>query len=179
MSQNFIVVITGPSGVGKSALVEELVQRGWRKCITCTTRDPRPYEQDGVDYHFLDKEVFLSDMQKGLFMETNQHYGHYYGVRQEDMDLHLVDGHVVVLLNWEGAKKIDNEYASSVVIHIDPPSIEVLQERLSGRNDSQRLQYATDDMNHSHQFQYHLVNDDLTETTERLVKLLEEIIPNT
>ena len=179
MSENYIVVLTGPSGVGKSALVEQLVQRGWSKCITCTTRPPRPYEKDGLDYHFLEESSFLDAKDKGLFMETNQHYGHSYGLRRGDISQHLQKGHAVVLLNWEGAKKIEKEYEHSVVVHIDPPSMEELESRLAGREDTERLQYAKDEMRHSSQFQHRITNDDLDEAAKRLLKLLEEIIPST
>ena len=179
MSENYIVIITGPSGVGKSALLERLVGHGWSKCITCTTRRPRSYEKDGIDYHFLEEDFFEDAKSQGLFMETNRHYGHSYGLRHEDINRHLQEGHVVVLLNWEGAQKIEMDYKHSVVVHIDPPSMDVLESRLAGREDTQRLQYAKDDMHHSSQFQHRIINDDLDKATSRLLILLEEIVPST
>ncbi len=179
MSDNYIVVLTGPSGVGKSSLVNQLVDQGWKKCITCTTREPRDYEKDGVDYYFLSEEKFLAFQEQDLFMETNQHYGQRYGVRRADLEVVLKDSHVVVLLNWEGAVKVENSYGNTLVIHIDPPSITELEKRLTGREDQERLRYAKEDISHSSQFKHHIVNDNLEETAIRLIKLLEKVLPST
>ena len=126
MFNHKIIVLTGPSGVGKSVLVQRLVQGGGiQKCITCTTRLPRKHEKNGVDYHFLSEADFHEAKRLGAFIETNEHYGHFYGVRYDDIQQLLKVSHVVILLNWEGAQKLESSYDHVTTIFVEPPSLAV------------------------------------------------------
>ena len=177
MFDHKIIVLTGPSGVGKSVLVQRLVQAGLlKKCITCTTRSPRVHEKDGIDYHFLSEADFQEAKRLGAFIETNAHYDNLYGVRYSDIQQLLKVSHVVILLNWEGEKKLEASYDHVTTIFIEPPSLTVLEERLSGRDDVARMQYAKEDMAHANQFKHRLKNDDLEIAFEALQGLVENIL---
>lgn len=177
MSNHKIVILTGPSGVGKSVLVKHLTQhRSIEKCITCTTRAPRYTEIPGIDYHFISETEFFEARDNREFVETNSHYANHYGLRYSDLTDRVARSHVVVLLNWEGALALEKSYSNAATIFIEPPSIEVLQSRLSEREDVSRIQYAKEDMAHAGFFQHRLINDNLVESTQALLAMVDNIL---
>ncbi|UTC24429.1 hypothetical protein MMH89_04250 [Candidatus Comchoanobacter bicostacola] len=160
--KNRLLVITGPSGVGKTVLANHLVEElGIKRCVTCTSRLPRKFEKDGVDYFFLSKLDFEALIQSNRFVEFNEHYGTFYGLRSADLESLLLKSPVLLVMNWEGAKKLEAQYNADVVF-IEPKDISVLSKRLvkrSGNDD--RIRYAESDLAQAKQFSCRLVNDDL------------------
>lgn len=167
-----ILVITGPSGVGKTKLSERFVADGWRRCVTVTTRDPRDGEMDGVDYHFVNKDTFKEELASGAFVETSEHYENYYGLRARDIRDTAAQYNTVVLLNWRGALAVQAALPNALVVFVSPPSIKALEERLGGRGDPSRLQYAQEDMSHREDFKHQVINDDFETCYQELCELV-------
>lgn len=169
-----ILVITGPSGVGKTKLSERFVADGWRRCVTVTTRDPRDGEKEGVDYYFISKADFKSEEASSAFVETSEHYENYYGLRSRDISDMASSFDTVVLLNWRGALAVNEKMPEALVVFVSPPSLEELEKRLGGRGDANRLQYAEEDMAHKDDFEYQVVNDDFETCYRELSKLVQK-----
>lgn len=172
-----LVVLTGPSGAGKSSLQQFLLKRGgFIRCITCTTRDPRENEKDGVDYHFLTTESFEKSLQAREFVEHSFHYNHWYGVRLQDIESCLGTSHTVIALNWQGAMVLKDELPNTHIVYIEPPSMDVLKERLGNRGCNNRFEYAEEDLKYVDNFEHHLVNDDFKKACEELEGIVNQIL---
>lgn len=178
MSNYQLLILSGPSGAGKSSLAELLLERNSdiARCITCTTRQPRSGEVDGVDYHFITTEFFDMQMRSGLFIEYSFHYGEWYGVRLLDIEKCMRTSHSLVTLNWQGAKVLEQKLPNVNVFYIEPPSMEALEKRLEGRGCQERLTYAEEDLKHAALFKNRLINDNLQEAYEKLEKMVHRLI---
>lgn len=138
-----LILISAPSGGGKTTLVNLLLaaRPEMTRAVTCTTRDPRPGEKDGVDYHFLEAENFLKRVQAGNFLEHATVYGHSYGILRQELTGKLRDGHDVLLnVDVQGAATIkaraleDPELRRALVtVFLTPPTLKMLEERLKKR----------------------------------------------
>lgn len=146
----FLLLISAPSGAGKTTLCRNLLDANptMRRVVTCTTRAPREGEQDGVDYHFLSAETFLRRVESGHFLEHATVYGNSYGTLKSEVT-HQLDQGVEVLINVDvqGATSIrkaaqdDAQLRSALVtLFLTPPSMEVLEKRLRTRaSDSEEI----------------------------------------
>src|SRR3954465_7699719 len=131
-----VFVITGPSGVGKGTLIERLLERipELELSVSATTREPRPGEVDGRDYHFLSPEEFRQRLEAGDFLEHASYSGNHYGTLREEVERRLAGGHSVVLeIEVQGARQVRDAMPEAVLIFIAPPDEAVLRERLEGR----------------------------------------------
>lgn len=169
MTSGSLFIVSAPSGAGKTSLLNRLlsVQPDLCLSISHTTRPQRPGEQDGVDYHFTDRDAFLAMVGEGRFLEHAEVFGNLYGTDSHWLDQTLQGGHDVVLeIDWQGASQIRHLRPDAVSIFILPPSLAVLAERLRGRgqdDDSviqRRLAGARDELSHYAEFDYLVVNDD-------------------
>jgi guanylate kinase len=172
-----LIVITGPSGVGKGTVVERLLARvpKLRKSVSVTTRAIRVKETEGVDYFFKTAEEFkaLKDAQE--FMEWAEFAGNCYGTPcQWVLDQIKAGIDVILEIEVQGAKQIKRKYPKAVLVFMSPPSFDVLQERLRGRatEDEEklalRLNKAKHELTEKHLFQYEVVNDDIEEAVNNL-----------
>ena len=126
-----IVVLVGPSAVGKSTIAAALVSRGYRQLISCTTRAPRPGERDGRDYHFRTQDQFDSLVAKGMLAEHSGSFGHSYGMPRTEI---AGPGPAVAVLDLRGALVVKAAYADKVVTFaLRPASWDVLETRLQER----------------------------------------------
>jgi guanylate kinase len=184
MRKGFLFVISGPSAVGKTSVVNEVLKRCnyLERIITCTTRPQRVGESDGVDYFFMSREAFVQHSLNGDFVEHSEVYGNNYGVLFSSI-MEKIDAskHVVLILNWEGFLKIKELFRSSVVgFFIAPPSIEALKKRIRNRNSdaaediAKRLEMALEDMSHQHKFDYCCENNDISETADKIWTIIAE-----
>lgn len=178
-----LFVVSGPSGVGKGTLLAKFIKDypEFKLSISCTTRSKRAGETDGVDYHFLTREEFIKAVDCGEFLEWAEFSGNFYGTGLTFVKKGLENNENIILeIDTKGALQVKEKMAEAVLIFIAPPSLEILEARLRGRNTEsdelvlKRLSAVQSELENSKQFHYIVVNDDL----EKAVKELEKIIKN-
>ena len=162
-----LVVLSGPSGVGKDAALIALraLGRPWHFVVTATTRTIRPGEQDGVDYHFLQPAQFQTLMDKGELLEHAQVYGNWYGVPKQQIRDALHRGQdVIAKIDVQGAATIKKLAPESVLIFLAPSNMEELRSRLearateTGADFERRVGTAWHEMEHLPDFDYRVIN---------------------
>ncbi len=177
----FPVVISAPSGTGKTSVVEKLLSSDGRlvRALTATTRAPRGNEVNGSDYLFLTESQFEQDRKAGRFVETARVHGCWYGVPRESITSALKKGKWVVLnVDVQGGVTIRTSYPESVLIFLVPPSMEELEARLRGRGTDneeaveKRLQDARAEMDVAPQYDYVVVNDEVKACANRLLAII-------
>ncbi len=177
-----LVVLSGPSGVGKTAISETVIERGnYVRAITATTRSPRDGEQDGIDYHFLSREAFEERLGEGGFLEYAEVHGNLYGSPRADIEKQQQQAHAVLLLiDVQGAKTLREQDVDALHVFLEPPGLEELQRRLADRGDESseemelRLENARAELEQKNNYDHCVVNDDLEQAADRLVRILEE-----
>jgi guanylate kinase len=176
-----VFVITGPSGVGKGTLIRTLMERvpELELSVSATTRDPRPGEEHGVDYHFLDDSEFERRVQAGDFVEHARYAGRRYGTLREELERRTARGAPVVLeIEVQGARQVRETMPEAVRIFIAPPSEEALRTRLIGRGTDDpeqveaRLETARRELRAQDEFGHVVYNDRL----EDAVVALEDVV---
>jgi len=144
-SKPLFVVLSGPSGVGKDALLTRMkeLERPFHYVVTATTRLRRPREKDGVDYHFVSHQEFQQMIDKGQLLEWANVYGNYYGVPKAEISQALSKGiDVIVKVDVQGATTIKKILPQAVFIFLMPPSMEELERRLKQRRSESSLDLA-------------------------------------
>ena len=176
MSGNLFIV-SAPSGAGKTSLVNALLacNRQIDVSVSYTTRLPRPGEVDGKNYHFINRETFLSMAKNGDFLESAEVYGNLYGTSQSWIAAETASGRDILLeIDWQGAAQVRSKFPGCISIFILPPSLHALEVRLQGRNQdsaeviAQRLRAAQEDIAHVAEFDYVIINDKLDEALRQL-----------
>ena len=181
MLMSKVFVITGPSGVGKGTLIRRLRDRvpDLELSVSATTRDPRPGEEPGSDYHFLDAEEFARRVDAGDFLEHASYSGNRYGTLRTEVEHRTAAGHPVALeIEVQGARQVREAMPEAVLIFIAPPDPAALRQRLEGRGTdsgdaiTQRLEVATKELEAQLEFRHVVINDDI----ERAANELEEVV---
>jgi len=166
--KGLLYVITAPSGAGKSSLIAKLLadESGLTLSVSYTTRPPRPGEQDGREYHFVDRRAFEAMLERGEFLESAEVHGHHYGTSQKVIDEARARGRDLVLeIDWQGAEQVRRLYPESIGIFILPPSMAELARRLRARAQDaedvirRRLRNAAEEMSHAAEFKYAIINN--------------------
>ena len=164
-----LFIIAAPSGAGKTSLVRKLVATtpGVEVSVSTTTRPPRPGEEEGRHYHFVDRETFTAQVEAGVFLEHAQVFDNLYGTSRETVLERLAqDVDVILEIDWQGARQVRRQLPDSRSIYILPPSLTALGQRLAarGQDDAQvierRMAQAVAEMSHYREFDYLVVNDD-------------------
>ena len=180
-AEGHLIVISGPSGVGKSSIVGAVLERTNSEFSTsATTRQPRPSELDGREYHFLLRDEFESRIESGDVLEWAEYGGNLYGTLRSEVLPVLARGSNVVLdIENEGGKQIRASFPEAVLIFIRPPSLDELERRLRARGDTsdadidRRLAVAADQMAEAPTIYDHIVlNDDLDTAIGRVLDIL-------
>lgn len=165
-----LIVLTGPSGVGKGTLMQELLKRHPELyySVSVTTRSPRPGEINGENYYFISRSKFEQLLAQGEFLEWAEFAGNYYGTPREAVLNQVQSGKLVVLeIELEGARQIRAEFPNALSIFVLPPSMNELESRIRGRaQDSEeaiarRLCRAEEEIQAAEEFDVQIVNDDL------------------
>lgn len=176
MSGN-LFIISAPSGAGKTSLVHALLNINPQidMSVSYTTRDPRPGEHDGKDYHFVNRETFLAMAKRGEFLESAEVYGNLYGTSQTWISHENTRGRDILLeIDWQGAAQIRSLFPECISVFILPPSMKALEERLKKRgkdNDAviaKRMAAVREDVAHVAEFDYVIINDNLNEALREL-----------
>jgi guanylate kinase len=176
-----VVVITGPSGVGKGTLIRGLMKRlpALELSISATTRAPRAGEQDGVDYHFLSREEFDRRVAQGEFLEHADYAGRSYGTLRSELEDRVRAGVPVVLeIEVQGARQVRAAMPESLQVFIAPPSPGALRARLLGRGTDdtaeveRRLDAAREELAARSDFAHVVVNDRLDDALEQLTGIV-------
>lgn len=181
MNKGTLFVVTGPSGAGKGTVLNKVFQQVDKLhfSVSATTRAPREGEVDGVNYHFMNKEEFLSLVEQGRFLEYAQYVGNYYGTPMAPVEEKLEQGIDVLLeIEVQGALKVMEKCPDAVSIFIAPPSLDELANRLRGRGTeseetiAKRLETAAWECNHMNAYQYVVVNDLVDTAVEKMHSII-------
>jgi guanylate kinase len=180
-----VIVITGPSGVGKGTLIRALRERipALALSVSATTRAPRAGEHDGTDYHFLTRERFAERVAAGDFVEHAEYSGNRYGTLRSELDGLTAQGVPVVLeIEVQGARQIREALPDAVAVFIAPPSAETLRARLVGRGTDHaeqidaRLRTAQSELAAQSEFAHVVVNDDLPAAVAELERIVRDAL---
>jgi guanylate kinase len=176
-----LIVITAPSGAGKSSLIAAALKAdaALRLSVSYTTRAPRPGEQDGREYHFVPESTFLAMLERAEFLESAEVHGYRYGTAESAINRELAAKHDLILeIDWQGAQQVRRLYPDCIGIFILPPSIEELERRMQKRGQdaadviSRRMAVAKDEISHAPEFDYVIINKDFDEASQDLLAII-------
>lgn len=179
--QGHLFVVSAPSGAGKTTLCRALrdAYSDIQYSVSHTTRKQRQGEEDGIDYHFTDKENFLHMRDGGCWAEWAEVHGHYYGTSAKNLDQALSGGHDILLdIDVQGTLQILKRYPDAVTIFIMAPSLDILKQRLSkrGTEDPQtiekRLRNAEKEIARKSIYRHVIVNDDLSTAIDEIIRIV-------
>jgi guanylate kinase len=177
-----LYVIAAPSGAGKTSLLQALMRRrpGVEFSVSCTTRQPRPGETDGKDYHFISREEFERLQAAGEFIEHANVFGNLYGTRRSVVEAALTAGRDLILeIDWQGARQVRERLPEAVQVFILPPSRAELETRLRKRGSddedaiTRRLKESALEMSHWREFDHVIVNRDFDRALAELEAIFE------
>ena len=182
MSKGKLLVLSGPSGVGKGTIGKEVLKLRPNACVSvsCTTRSPRDGEVEGKSYFFISKEQFESMIGQGGFLEYSEHFNNYYGTPKKFVEEKLLSGDVILEIDVNGGLSVKKSMPQAVLVMIAPPDKEALYARLRGRGTegddviAMRLDRADYELSKAPLYDYTVINDDLYQAVGEVVKILEE-----
>ena len=182
MNKGILFIFSAASGGGKSTLAQALAaqDRSIGVSVSHTTRAPRPAEVDGEHYHFIDKGTFKKMVAQDQFLEHARVFDHYYGTSKEAVESVLAQGkHVILDIDWQGARSIKGRMPDAVSVFILPPSRQELERRLRGRGQDsdaviqERMAQASSEMQHYSEFDHVIVNDDFNAALDDLCAIIQ------
>jgi guanylate kinase len=180
--RGLLIVISGPSGVGKDTLIKRLLEldSNLRYSVSCTTRAPRPGEADGVDYSFVSRERFEQLIDEGAFLEHATYNGNLYGTLIERVEREREAGHDIVLkIEVQGAEQVRARVPDGVFIFLAPPSVDELVRRQVKRNTETshdmeaRREIATREMEYASRYDHVVVNDELERAVAEILAIIK------
>ncbi len=182
MKKHVLMIVSGPSGVGKGTIVKTIISRREDvvESVSCTTRPPRAGEIDGKHYFFISREEFERRIRENGFLEYDEHFGNIYGTPRSFVEKTLESKSIILEIDVEGGLEVKKHYPECVLVMVVPPSIEELKRRLRGRESESeaqienRLSRMEYEYSKKHLYDYIIVNDDL----ETAIKEVENIIDN-
>ena len=177
-----LIVISGASGVGKGTVVKAMMARRQDLffSVSATTRPPRPGEVDGRDYYFVTRETFEAMIARGEMLEYDEHAKNYYGTPKAQVEDKRKKGHVLLDIEPNGARNVKKNYPEAVLVFVMPPSVEELERRLRGRNDTPedqitiRMERAKWEMDQRAWYDHVVVNDDAERCAQEILALIDQ-----
>lgn len=176
-----LFIVAAPSGAGKSTLIDALLRQEptLKLSVSYTTRPPRPGEQNGREYHFVDEKTFAEMQARGEFLESAEVHGYRYGTSRSVIRDVLDRGEDLLLeIDWQGARQVRRLIPEAVGIFILPPSIEELERRMRARGQDaddvirRRLANAREELAHAGEFQYAIMNSDFEAALQDLKAII-------
>ena len=181
-NKGLLIVISGPSGAGKDTICQKLIKENldiWMS-VSMTTRKPRPFEKDGVDYFFVSNEEFENKINDGTFLEYASYNDNYYGTPKDKVEEKLNEGKdVILVIDINGAVNIKKIIPSALFIFIMPPDMETLKNRLIGRKTEskdkvvQRFINAYNEVNNYKKYNYVVVNDKVEDAVYKVKSIIQ------
>ncbi|MFL2527596.1 MAG: guanylate kinase [Candidatus Azotimanducaceae bacterium] len=181
MNKGLLILISAPSGAGKTSLVNEIIDRDDQliKSVSHTTRAKRPGEEESIDYFFTTEKEFNQMVSNSDFLEHAEVFGNFYGTSKNYVEENLEFGLDVILeIDWQGAQQIQSVKPDAISIFIVPPTKQELEKRLRNRGKdseetiSNRLSQATSDIKKAHNYNYVVVNDSFEIATNQLLTIV-------
>ena len=181
LSKGNLIVISAPSGSGKTSLASRVVKEVPRLkfSVSHTTRKSRRGERHGVDYFFVSEQQFKGMVQRNAFLEYASVYGHYYGTSQTCVHSELEAGNDVLLdIDIQGALKVKERVPEALMVFLLPPSLQVLRTRLESRglddenSVEERLRIAQDEVNYYSNYEYVIINEDIEKSSLQLERIV-------
>lgn len=184
MNKNKLIIISGPSGVGKSTIRDKIVKSNdkyWYS-ISMTTRPPRENEKNGIDYYFVTKEEFSKNIKNNNFIEYVEVYKDiFYGTPKNIIKEKLKENYTVILeIDVEGALKIKKEFPNAVLIFIAPPSTEELKKRLTNRKTNskkdieERLNRSLKELEYQKYYDHIIINNNIDDAVQDIINIIEK-----
>ena len=187
MAQGKLIIVSGPSGAGKTTVLEEVFRRSQQPLVasvSATTRPPRPGEEDAVHYHFLSAEEFARRKANGDFLECCEVFGrgYWYGTLRDAVATGLEAGNWVVLeIDVQGTLAVESEFPDAVSIFVRPSSSEELERRLRARGTEdeetirRRLTVAREELAAAQSYTHHVINDNVDEAVDQMCAILDAL----
>lgn len=181
MTKGILFVLSGPSGVGKNTVLDELFKDfdGISYSVSATTREKRKGEIEGEDYFFISEAEFKEIEESDGFIESAVVHGHYYGTPKKFVDQKLEEGKDIILeIDTQGAKQVREKYPDAVYIFLVPPSLKELENRLNKRGSESdkskniRLKNARQELKEVHKYDYEVINDSLSDAVREIKKII-------
>lgn len=178
--RNNLVIISGPSGVGKDTIVKELLKRypNINKTVSVTTRTKRSNETDGVDYYFVSKEQFYEYQMNGNLVEYELYDGNYYGTLYDEIERYTEKEPLILVIDIRGRRSVMMRYPMAKAVFLAPPSLEVLKARITSRKENSpaeiehRLTVAADEIEQASKYDYVITNEDVESCVRRLADIV-------
>ncbi len=182
MKKHVLMIVSGPSGVGKGTIVKDIIARREDvvESVSCTTRPAREGEIDGKHYFFISREEFLRRIDENGFLEYDEHFGNIYGTPRSFVEETLEEKSIILEIDVEGGLEVKKHYPECLLVMIVPPSLEELKRRLLGRRSEseeeieRRLSRIEYEYSKKDLYDYIIVNDDL----KTAIQDVEDIIDN-
>jgi len=176
---NKLIIISAPSGCGKTSLVKALLEIRDDICVSIshTSRPKREGDKNGVDYHFVSDSEFQNLVDNGEFIEWAKVFDNFYGTSQKSLTNSLKKSSVIVEIDWQGARQLKEIFPDAMSIFIKPPSILELENRLKNRGDDEsliksRMSEAQNELSHQNEYDFLVINDDFNQALKEIYSII-------
>lgn len=184
MAEGKLIIVSGPSGAGKTSVLKEVLRRSDRplvESVSATTRAPREGEEPGRDYFFLSPEDFEKRREAGDFLESAEYSGNWYATPREEVTTGLAAGNWVVLeIELQGTRAVREQFPDAIAVFVRPSSVAVIEQRLRDRGTEtedairRRLEVAQRELQAADEYSHQVINDDIDQAVADFCRILEE-----